>query len=353
MTSPVISNMNITVRGGHHTSTTGWLTGLTPEKEKVNARGQSMDQMVADAIGKDTMFPSLEFATEGVRSGIADSGYPSLYGSYISWKTPTTPNVGQRNPAVAFNRLFAGRMPTPTKEFTRVGYEKEDLSILDAVRNDAKDLYARVSDQDKQKLDEYLTSVREIERRVERETKEVVQGDNLDPAQAAEAQKIGARINGAAKRVDHTTQCQNILDIMALAFWSDTTRVSSFMFGNDVSGRNFSFLDSVTGSHHSLSHHDNKAENQRMYGRIGQWHVRPARILSQKAERVQRRQQQCSGQQRRAFRFRAWRRPTSHSQKSPNYRSGTRWQSPRRKTHRRRRRVHDKSAGRHCRESRS
>ena len=130
--------------------------------------------------------------------------------------------------------------------------------------------------EDQRKLDEYMTSVRDVERRLSQEMKRAKEPRRIDPLalkglpvleEAIRTSKRGDRTS------DHTPQVKLMLDIMLMAFWTDTTRISTFMFGNSVSGRNFSFLEGVKDSHHELSHHENKDEKLNQLAKITAWHV--------------------------------------------------------------------------------
>ena len=196
----------------------------------------------------------------------------ALYGSHISWSTPTTPVSRELSPQNAFDRLFrrtAGKHSTGP----------QDASILDAVRADALALKQRIGASDRRKVDEYLDAVRSVETRIafDAARRRLMVMDN--PALQSEVGKLDQRIKdyyavpGDKRGIDHTEQVRLMMDLMALAFWADATRVATFMFANEVSGRNFSFLEGVSGGHHEISHHENKGEKLQQYQRINRWHV--------------------------------------------------------------------------------
>jgi hypothetical protein len=235
-----------------------------------------MDQLLAQRLGNLTALPSLELSIEPVTMGVDPNvGFTRIYGSHVSWSSPTTPVTREINPQLAFDRLFRpnhgpGKAASP-----------EDQSILDVVAEDAKKLQSSVGKADRLKLDEYFESVRSVEKRIAFDASRR-KGENLDDAAARkEIEKLGARITDyykdparlADRKIDHTEQVRLMLDIMVLAFWTDTTRVATFMFGNEVSGKNFSFLPGVRGSHHELSHHENDKAKLEEYKRIGIWHL--------------------------------------------------------------------------------
>ena len=268
---------------GHYVKTGGWLTGTTISKttgSDINAGGVSMDQLAAMAIGSKNKIPSLELGTEPVATGIdTNVNYTRLYASHISWKTPTVPLPCEINPRVAFDRLFRTRSASGEKQAA------DQQSVLDLVRDDAKRLQSKLGREDRQKLDQYLESVREVERRIGQEADSLGSGQNLSPEVARSMDELDKRISKAMgkasreeelnslPRFDHGEHSRIMLDLMVLAFWSDSTRVSTFMFGNDVTNRNFSFLEGVEGGHHSISHHQNKDDQLDQYERINTWHT--------------------------------------------------------------------------------
>jgi hypothetical protein len=265
---------------GHYAKTANWLTGT--EIAKTTGKdlhcGISLDQVLAQQMGHLSRFPSLELGTEPVRTGVDfNVNYTQLYGSHIAWRTPTSPLPPEVNPRFVFDRLFRAN-----SEQRRASAE-ENKSVLDLVLQDAQSLRNKVGSEDQQKLDEYLESVRAVERRIEADIARVASGENLDPAMKSEIDGLEGRIskamsNGAADpggrlRLDHTEHSRLMLDLMTLAFWSDSTRASTFMFGWAVSSKNFSFLEGVKHSHHETSHHENHEDKLAEYEKINIWHV--------------------------------------------------------------------------------
>jgi len=157
--------------------------------------------------------------------------------------------------------------------------------VLDLVADDAKSLRAKVGRADQAKLDNCLESVRAVEKQIESNTRRRAEENRLPPAVLQEIEALDkkvqqwdahpdrARLNSIRVGADHTEHVKLMLDLMVLAFWSDATRVSTFMFGNAVSPRNFSWLDGVKGGHHEISHHKNDKKALEMYARINVWHV--------------------------------------------------------------------------------
>jgi hypothetical protein len=281
---------------GHYVKTSGWLTGTTITKttgSDINANGVSIDQIAARAIGQGTKLPSLELGCELTAKGVdTNVNYTRLYASHIAWKTPTVPLPCEINPRIAFDRLCRSRSKQDAKRTT------DENSVLDIVLEDAKRLKKQLGKHDQQKIDEYLDSVREVERRIEHEAGEIKAGHNLPTDVLQKMQELDQRISktmGKASReeelhsmprLNHTEHVRLMMDLMVLAFWSDATRVSTFMFGNAVSGRNFSFLDGVSGSHHSISHHKGNGKQLDQYQRINTWHVEQYAYMLEKMKGI-------------------------------------------------------------------
>ncbi|MEO6738902.1 MAG: DUF1552 domain-containing protein [Chthoniobacteraceae bacterium] len=270
------------VGDGHYVKTSGFLTSTTithTTGDEVNSNGISMDQVAAKRIGNLTPLPSLELGIEPPATGVdTNVGYTQLYGAHIAWSQPTTPLAKEINPKLAFDRLFRPA-PATSREAADLAATR-DRSVLDLVAGDAKRLQQKLGSGDRAKLDEYLESVRAVERRIEWDAKRQSDTALSDPAARAAVDALGRRIDAysdparlSERAGDHTEHTRLMLDLMALAFWTDTTRISTFMFGNAVSGRSFAFLGSGMGSHHETSHHENNAAKLANYQRINQWHV--------------------------------------------------------------------------------
>ena len=266
---------------GHYVKTAGFLTGTTITKttgKDLRSGGVSMDQLAAQKVGRETPLPSLELGIEPVTNFVDDNvGYTALYGSHIAWSTPTTPLAKEINPRLAFDRLFRSDRAV-------TGSPQDDRSILDLVADDAKSLRNQVGKTDRMKLDEYFESVRAVEKRIEFNTRQRADENKLPASALAQIEALDRRIatwadpqrQKLAKNVrntgDHTEHVRLMLDMMVLAFWTDSTRVSTFMFGNGVSPKNFSWLDGVKGGHHEISHHKSEKAALDMYARINRWH---------------------------------------------------------------------------------
>lgn len=268
---------------GHYAKTANFLTGLTVRKtpgKDISVGGISIDQLVAQKVGQFTPLPSLELGIDPVISGI-DSvvGYTRLYGCYISWRSPTTPVAKEIDPRLAYERLF-GVINASKRTGASSAKVDDDKALLDLVLEDAHSLRRKLGRDDQFKLDEYLDSVRDVERRLDYFSKP-------DPRQwkpGSEPEDIAAP-KGAPG--DHQEHVRLMLDMMALAFWTDSTRVSTFMFANDVSGKNFGKLVPGTeGSHHEFSHHQSKAEKYEPYTKINRWHAEQLAYLMDKLKAI-------------------------------------------------------------------
>jgi hypothetical protein len=223
--------------------------------------GISMDQVAAAAIGMTTRFPSIQLGIDGGGStGGCDSGYSCAYARNISWASPTTPLPKLTNPITVFDRLFAAG-ESAALQARRRAYQ---ASVLDYVRGDATRLQGVLGATDRAKLDEYLTAVRELERRV------MMTG--------------GATCMTPPRPVEGLAFAQHVTvmnQLMAMALRCDLTRVVTFMLGNAGSGRDYSFIG-ASGAHHELSHHQSDAEKIRKLQTIGTWEVQQfAALLTQ------------------------------------------------------------------------
>src|SRR5512143_3672710 len=164
----VVSNVDRPLQGTHAVSTGTWLTGCAPKRTEAEdfIAGTSLDQIIANQIGRDTVFPSIEIATEDLSGyvGACDVGYSCAYMNTISWKTPTTPMPMETNPRVVFERMF-GRPGSSEERLMRL---RQNRSILDSVKGDIKSLERGLGSRDRVRLDEYLSHLREIEARIQR-----------------------------------------------------------------------------------------------------------------------------------------------------------------------------------------
>jgi Protein of unknown function (DUF1552) len=278
---------------GHYVKVAGLLTSTTITRTtgtSLCSGGVSMDQVAAQRIGNFTPLPSLELGIEPVTTGVdTNVGFTRLYGSHIAWSSPVMPLAKEINPRLAFDRLFRSNRDARRRDV------QEDTSVLDLVRDDAKRLRSQVGAADQRKLDEYFDSVRAVEKRIEFDAKRKAEDYRSDPLAQKEIKALGDRIQdyyqdpgrASERKVDHTDHVRLMLDIMVLAFWTDSTRVGTFMFGNAVSGKNFSFLEGVKGGHHQISHHEGKEDKLAQYALINRWHVEQWAYMLNRMEAIQ------------------------------------------------------------------
>ncbi len=248
--------------GDHARSMASFLTGVHPLKtDGAGIRvGISADQVAAQKIGGQTRLPSLELGIErGAESGNCDSGYSCAYSSNISWRSANMPMAKEINPKLVFDRLFGSgaREETPDQRARREKYRK---SILDLVLDDARQLRNRVGVNDRRKVDEYLTAVREVEHRVTH-----VEGpaDRLPAAGTVRPHGIPD---------DLGEHIRLLFDLIALAFQSDVTRVCTFMYANEASNRSYPSIN-VPDGHHDLSHHGGDPKKHAKLKIINRFHV--------------------------------------------------------------------------------
>jgi hypothetical protein len=250
---------------GHYAKTANFLTGMPVAKttgKDISSGGISVDQLIAQHVGDQTPLPSLELGTEPVISGIdSNVGYTRLYGSHISWETPTRPVAKEINSRVVYERLFGKQSSGDAQE--AASYK----NLLDYVLDDARRVRRKLGRDDQFKMDEYLDAVRQVEKRIEF----AVQDKPKSWQPEIDEAEITRHKPGTPR--DFREHIDVMLDLIVLAFQSDSTRVCSFMFANDVSGRNFSFLEGVKGGHHELSHHEGKQDKIAQYQKINRWHV--------------------------------------------------------------------------------
>jgi hypothetical protein len=244
---------------GHAVTVAAWLTGSIPKRtiaEDVRA-GTSIDQVVAGKIGQDTVFPSLELATEDFTGyiGGCDTQYSCAYMNTLSWKNPTTPLPMEINPRIVFERMF-GRAGTSQQRLDRMA---RDRSILDSVQQDVADLQGGLGPKDRARLSDYLENVREIERRIQRAEK-----------QATTDLKVPDAPVGIPESFEDHVALQ--FDLLALAYEADITRVFTFMMSRDASQRVYPNLG-ITEPHHSMSHHGGNTEKIANLVKLNTYHV--------------------------------------------------------------------------------
>lgn len=244
---------------GHAVTVAAWLSGSVPKRtiaEDVHA-GTTIDQVVAKKIGQDTVFPSLELATEDFTGyiGGCDPQYSCAYMNTLSWKTPTEPLPMEINPRVVFERLF-GRPGTAQQ---RAAQMRTDASILDSLKDELTDFQGGLGPKDRNRLNDYLENVREIERRIQRAEK-----------QAASDVKVPDAPIGVPEAFEEHVALQ--FELLALAYETDLTRVFTFMMSRDASQRVYPNIG-ITEPHHSMSHHGNDPAKIANLVKLNTYHV--------------------------------------------------------------------------------
>jgi hypothetical protein len=229
--------------GDHARANSTILTGARPKKTAGADihLGISVDQVAAKHISEATRFPSLELSCDGVRkAGVCDSGYSCAYQFNLSWRTPTSPMAPESNPRLVFERLFGtGEGPDRQQSFRQRQLQQQ--SILDFAADEAQQLNKQLGRNDRHKLDEYLSGVRDIERRIERAERF---GDVPDPG-------VDAPSGIPSNYREHV---RLMADMLVLAFQTDSTRIGTFLMAHDGSNRTFEDIG-VRDGHHSISHH--------------------------------------------------------------------------------------------------
>lgn len=245
--------------GDHASGVSGFITCAHANKSETDIKlGISADQVAAQKIGMATRLPSLQLGIDGGGgTGNCDSGYSCAYARNISWSDAVTPLPKIVDPYLAFNQLFEGYDPNASaaEAAKRLAYEK---SVIDYVIADVNGLSPKLGATDKVKLDQYLTGVRELEKRV------------AGSGPGAGCTPGTPPVKGA--KLDFPTHLKTMFDLIALSFACDATRIVTLMLGNAVSGRTYPFLD-ITGGHHDISHHMNDAANIAKLAKIGAWEM--------------------------------------------------------------------------------
>jgi hypothetical protein len=253
--------------GDHARGGGTFLTGVRLKKSATDIRaGISIDQVMARHVGHLTRFPSLELACEVARkTGVCDSGYACTYQYNLSWSSPTTPMTPEANPRLVFERLF-GSGPPGQRRANLERLRAEDRSILDLVLQDARSMHRRLNLHDQDKLDQYLTSVRAIETRIQKAERF---GDATDPGIETPLGVPG----------DYAEYVQLMFDMLLLAFQTDSTRVATLLLAHDGSNRSFDHIG-ISEGHHDLTHHQNRKDWIEKVMDIDLWYVRQfARFL--------------------------------------------------------------------------
>ena len=245
--------------GDHAVSAAGFLTGVWPkrtEAEDVLAH-TTVDQIVAQQIGQETPFPSLEVATEDFTGyvGACSPGFNCVYLNTVSWSSPSTPLPMDINPRVVFERMF-GQGGSPAQRAARI---RDDRSMLDSITAEARQLQRGLGTRDRQRVTEYLDNLREIERRIQQAEAHNRTDVNLD---------VPIGVPDAFE--DHVGL---MYDLLAVAYQADITRVFTFMLTRELSQRTYQNIG-VTEQHHTVSHHGNDPQKIAQNVKVNTYHMR-------------------------------------------------------------------------------
>ena len=282
-------NKNTVGRNGHWPKVPAWLSGGFVERTTggdLDSGGTTVDQIVAQRIGHQTPLPSFEIGCDAPRTGIdtAGGGFPRALGSFLSWADPKTPVAKEIVPQLAFDRLFRNKRQSvvsgvnPQSPEMLDSLQRDDSSVLDVVLEQARSLRAKGSKGDQARLDEYFESVRSVERRLEASMKPQKRWINEGKF------PLDRPVAGIPE--SHLEHVRLMMDILVLAFWTDTTRVATFMLGDAQSSHDYGFLPGVKGNFHGLSHHRDIPETRTQYEAIINWHTTQLAYLLNKMKNL-------------------------------------------------------------------
>ena len=258
--------------GDHGRAGASYLTCVHPKK--TNGRdlhaGVSVDQIAARSLEGKTRFASLELGCEeGVQGGSCDNGYSCAYSNSISWRTPSSPNPAEIRPRAVFERLFGpgDEDPDPARRARQAQYEK---SILDIVSGDARRLSVNLGATDKRKLDEYLSSIRDVERRIQ----------NAERNRVTQPEPSW-RVPDPGVPTDFGEHARIMIDLLTLAFQTDSTRVATLLLALEQSPRAYPEIG-IPEAHHGLTHHQGDKEKIEKVTQINCFHIRQLAYLLEK-----------------------------------------------------------------------
>ncbi|MDT8399131.1 MAG: DUF1552 domain-containing protein [Pseudomonadales bacterium] len=245
----------------HSLSPCTWLSGIRPKATLGSDAfaGVTADQYAAQAIGQDTLLPSLELATEDHSGllGACDRDYGCIYMNTLSWRSPTQPNPMEINPRKVFERMF-GQGGSINERLAR---QAEDRSILDAVVQQTQGFSAQLGQDDQRKLHDFLENIREIERRLDIAETQIASNPDLVIPQAP-----------AGIPFIYEDHLRLMFDLLALSWQANITRVSTFMMARELSNRTYPQVG-VPDGHHAVSHHQNRPEKMEKNVKIQTYHV--------------------------------------------------------------------------------
>ena len=253
---------NLVTGGGDHARSAGTFLTCVPFKLTTGAdvyASVSMDQIAARELAKETQLASIELGIESnAMLGSCDAGASCAYTNTVAWRTPTTPLPVENDPRAVFERLFG--TSGSTDPAARLARMRKDRSVLDVVNEELSDLEREIGPGDRLKLDEYLSAVRDAERRIE-----MAERQNTRELPLVD-QPIGTPS-------DYAEHAKLMMDLLALAYQTDLTRISTFMLAREVSARAYPEIG-VSDSHHPLSHHQDKPANLERLHKVNEYHFR-------------------------------------------------------------------------------
>ena len=257
----VLTNMELAnaYPGSHATSNSSFLSAAKAKHTEGNDYylGTTVDQVAAKQLGKETQLPSLELSMDLMQTvGQCDNGYACVYQNNLSWSSPTTPLPSEAHPRIVFEMLFGDGGSTAER---RAALRKR-ASLLDAFTNDISRLKRKLGAADRQKVDHYMDTIREVERRIQRAEADAVENPLPD---------LDRPVGVPAAYADHA---RLMFDLQLLAFQGDVTRVISFQLARETSNRTYPEIG-VPDPHHPLSHHGNDPEKIARMAKINEFHV--------------------------------------------------------------------------------
>jgi hypothetical protein len=260
-------NKAATGQGIHPAMTGQLLSGVPIQKGAIIHGGISVDQMIAKHIGQDTMQPSMVLACEQPMSGYHESNFSNAYSSHISWENADSPVPNEMYPSLAFDSLFEN------------GGSLRNISVLDRVKDHAAKLSRKISSSDKAKLDEYLGSVRDVEKSIERMRADKDKAEDRAKGKGQPVITMKRPDNGLPEDLrDHT---RLMCDIIALGFQTDKTRVASLLLARDLSALYYPFLG-LKEAHHGLSHN----ATSDAYESISRFHLSQLAYLAKRLDEM-------------------------------------------------------------------
>ena len=246
--------------GGDHSRACGsYLTGVHVKKSVTELENAvSMDQIAAQTFESETQLSSLQMtADENSLLGSCDLGYSCAYSSTLSWLTPTLPLMAENNPRVVFERMFGSSGSTDSR--VRAARLREDQSLLDSVSGRVSELQRQLGAADNRKMSDYLASLRDVERRIQK-------------AEEQSSKALPGVTQPAGIPEKFEDQVRLLYDLQLLAYQSDLTRVTTFMYGREQTGRPYPQIG-VPEPHHPLTHHQNNPEKMEKCAKIQRYHV--------------------------------------------------------------------------------